>query len=315
MYNSSEILKNLEPFLCMEAFAMARRTYRRRMGDRREGRLIRSLPGFSKFIPFVMPTRNDAFVFYSDSFEITEADRWLRAQRVKGYKGIGFLHVLIAAYVRCIALLPALNRFIAGRHIYSHNDIEIVLTVKKTLELNAEETTIKVKFEPTDTIYDVYCRMNEAIGEVKSSGDDNGTEDFANAITKIPRFVLRLAMGIIRIIDYFGWLPKSWMDISPFHGSMIITDLGSLGIKPVYHHIYNFGTLPAFIAFGAKRREYELNRRGEMVENKYLDVKATLDERIVDGHYYATVLKYLKNFVTHPELLETPPEKVEEDIF
>ena len=294
---------------------MAKRTYKRRMGDRREGRLIRSLPGFSKFIPFVMPTRNDAFVFYSDSFEITEADRWLRAQRVKGYKGICFLHVLIAAYVRCIALFPALNRFIAGRHIYSHNDIEIVLTIKKTLELNAEETTIKVKFEPTDTIYDVYRRMNEAIDEVKSSGEDNGTEDFANAITKIPRFVLRLAMGIIRIIDYFGWLPRGWMDVSPFHGSMIITDLGSLGIKPIYHHIYNFGPLPVFIAFGAKRKKFELNRRGEMVENKYLDIKATMDERIVDGHYYATVLKNLKDLVTHPELLETPPDKVEEDIF
>lgn len=122
-------------------------------------------------------------------------------------------------------------------------------------------------------------------------------------------------MGIIRIIDYFGWLPKGWMDVSPFHGSMIITDLGSLGIKPIYHHIYNFGTLPVFIAFGAKRKKFELNRRGEMVENKYLDIKATMDERIVDGHYYATVLKNLKDLVTHPELLETPPDKVEEDIF
>ena len=27
---------------------------RRRMGDRKEGRLLRSLPGFAKFIPFIM---------------------------------------------------------------------------------------------------------------------------------------------------------------------------------------------------------------------------------------------------------------------
>jgi hypothetical protein len=294
---------------------MAKSTYRRRVGDRKEGRLLRSLPGFSKFIPFIMPTRNDAFVFYSDSFEITEADRWLRAQRVKGYKGIGFLHVIIAAYIRCIAILPGLNRFVVGRHIYARNNIEVVLTVKKSLELNAEETTIKVCFEPTDTIYDVYRKMNEQIDDIKSSGEDNATEDFANAITKAPRFLFRLAMGIIRIMDYFGWLPSAWQNISPFHGSMIITDLGSLGIKPVYHHIYNFGTLPVFIAFGAKRKEYELNRRGEMVENKYLDIKATMDERIVDGHYYATVLKNLKYFITNPNLLENPPERVEEDIF
>lgn len=294
---------------------MSNKIYRRRLGDRRDGRLLRSLPGFSKFIPFVMPTRNDSFVFYSDALEITEADRWLRSQRVQGFKGLGFLHVFIAAYIRCIALLPGLNRFVAGRHVYARNGIEIVMAVKKSLTLNAEETTIKVKFEPTDTIYDVYRKMNEQIDEIKTSDDANGTEDFANKLARVPRFVFRLAMGILRIMDYFGWIPDSWLDVSPFHGSMIITDLGSLGIRPVYHHIYNFGTLPVFIAFGAKRKACELNSHGEIVENKYIDLKGTMDERIVDGHYYAAVFKKLRYFITHPETLAVPPEKVEEDIF
>ena len=294
---------------------MRSKRYKRRFGDRRDGRLLRSLPGFSKFIPFVMPTRNDSFVFYSDAIEITEADRWLRAQRVQGYKGIGFLHIFIAAYIRCIALLPGLNRFIAGRHIFARNDIEIVMAVKKSITLNAEETTIKVKFEPTDTVYDVYRKMNEQIDEIKTSDGANGTEDFANGLAKVPRFIFRLAMGILRIMDYFGWIPDSWLDVSPFHGSMIITDLGSLGIRPVYHHIYNFGTLPVFIAFGAKRKAYELNSHGEMVEKKYIDLKGTMDERIVDGHYYATVFKKLRYFITHPQELAVPPEKVEEDVY
>lgn len=72
---------------------------------------------------------------------------------------------------------------------------------------------------------------------------------------------------------------------------MIVTDLGSLGIKPVYHHIYNFGNLPVFIAFGAKRKAIEVNRHGQLEECTYLDLKSTLDERIVDGYYFAAVLK------------------------
>ena len=51
---------------------------RRRMGDRREGRLLRSLPGYSKFIPFIMPQKNDRFIHYEESFEVTELDRMLR---------------------------------------------------------------------------------------------------------------------------------------------------------------------------------------------------------------------------------------------
>ncbi len=33
-----------------------------------------------------------------------------------------------------------------------------------------------------------------------------------------------------------------------------------------------------------------------------------------DGHYYAAALKYVKKLLTHPELLENPPEQVVEDI-
>ena len=287
----------------------------RRMGDRKDGRLIRSLPGFNKFMPFVMPERSDACNMYADSVEITPADRWLRSQRVLGYKGLGFLHVIIAAYVRCIAHLPGLNRFVNGRHVFARNDIQVVLTVKRSLELNASETTIKVHFSPEDTIYDVYRKMNEKIDEIKTSDESNDTEKLANIFAKIPRLIFRMLLGLLRFLDYFGWLPAALLEASPFHGSMIITDMGSLGIKPIYHHIYNFGNLPVFIAFGAKRKAYELNRRGEIEENKYLDMKAVLDERIVDGHYYATVLKYLKYYIAHPELLAQPPAEVKEDIF
>ena len=243
--------------------------YKHRFGDRVDGRRIRSLNGFYNFIPFIMPQRSDALNYYEQAFEITEADRWFRRQRVSGYKGMGMLHLLIASYVRACAYLPGLNRVVVGRRVFARNNIEIVMTVKRSLSIDATETTIKVVFEPTDTIYDVYRKMNAAIDEVKNSDEENGTEEFANKFAKLPRFLIRAAIGLIRVCDYFGLIPKSILDVSPFHGSMIITDLGSLGIGPIYHHIYNFGTLPVFVAFGAKRHVHELDRHGQVVD-RYL---------------------------------------------
>ena len=289
-------------------------TTRRRMGDRKEGRLLRSLPGFAKFIPFIMPQRNDRFIHYEESFEVTELDRCLRKLRVDGYKGIGILHFLIAAYVRGVSMMPGINRFVVGRRIYARNNIEVVMTVKRALTLESTETTIKVVFEPTDTILDVYRKMNEKIDEIKSSDDNNGTEDFADTVAKFPRFLLRFAVMLLRIGDYFGWIPMSLLNISPFHGSMIITDLGSLRIGPVYHHIYNFGTLPTFIAFGAKRHAYEIDRHGQIVDKKYVDCKFVLDEGIVDGHYWAQFLQAYRYMFAHPEILLTSPSRVIEDI-
>ena len=287
---------------------------RRRMGDRREGRLIRTLPGYSKFIPFIMPQRNDRLINYEEALEISEVDRMLRKLRVQGYKGIGILHFMIAAYIRGISRMPGLNRFVVGRRIYARNNIEVVMTVKKQIALNAPETSIKVIFEPTDTILDVYRKMNEKIEEVKTLDEDNNTEDVANFFAKLPRFLIRFAIMIIRILDYFGWLPASLLEASPFHGSMIITDLGSLRIGPVYHHIYNFGTLPAFVAFGAKRHAYEVNRHGQVEDKKYVDCKFVLDEGIADGHYWATFLQAYRYMFAHPEMLLSSPTRVEEDL-
>lgn len=289
--------------------------YKRRFGDRKEGRLLRSLPAFAKFVPFIMPTRNDACNQYEESFEVSDVDRRLRKLRVDGYKGIGILHFIIAAYIRGISMLPGMNRFIVGRRIYARDNIEVVMTVKRSLAIDATETTIKVVFEPTDTIFDVYRKMSEKIDEIKTVEGNNNTEDVAEAMCKAPRFLLRFALTILRIMDYFGWLPQSLLDASPFHGSMIITDLGSLRIGPIYHHIYNFGTLPVFISFGAKRHAYELDRHGNMVDRKYVDCKFVMDERTVDGHYYAQFLQAFRYICQHPEIVETPPSKVVEDVF
>ena len=288
---------------------------RRRMGDRKEGRLLRSLPGFAKFIPYIMPTRNDACNYYEESFEVSTLDRRLRQLRVDGYKGIGILHFLIAAYIRLVSMLPGLNRFSVGRRIYARHDICVVMTVKRSLAVDATETTIKVSFQPTDTIFDVYRKLNEKIDEIKASDENNNTEDVADALSRLPRPILRLAIAILRVMDYFGWIPESLTDASPFHGSMIITDLGSLRIGPVYHHIYNFGTLPVFIAFGAKHHKYELDRHGNMVDRKLIDMKFTLDERTVDGHYFAQALQAWRYLFEHPEIVETPPSRVVEDVY
>ncbi len=289
--------------------------YKRRSGDRQDGRLIHTLPGFQRFIPYIMKSRNDAQNFYEQSFEISNAELWCREQRNAGYKGMGMLHLFIAAYIRCVSQLPGLNRFVAGRRIYARNNIEVVMTLKRGMSIDSAETTIKVEFDPADTVYDVYNKMNDAIEEVKASDKSNDIDTFAERFKKLPRFAVRFLVWLLSVADYFGILPKKLLSLSPFHGSMTITDLGSIGTGPVYHHIYNFGTLPVFISFGAKYHKYELNRSGSAVDHKYVDAKFALDERTVDGHYYASVFKLMNQLIQEPSLLEVPPEIVKEDIY
>ena len=81
--------------------------------------------------------------------------------------------------------------------------------------------------------------------------------------------------------------------------------MASLGIPPIVHHLYNFGNLPVFVAFGRKYRKVELDLQGKPVTRRYVDFVMNTDERIVDGFYYATVMKYCAIFPEpkYPKLL------------
>lgn len=294
---------------------MANSPYKRRFGDRKDGRLLRSLAPFYKFTPFIMKTRNDASNHFRGSVDVSAIDHYSREKRLEGYKGLGPLHIFIAAYIRTISQRPAINRFVSGQHIFARNNIEIVMTVKRALTADATETTIKVEFSPTDTVFDVYYKMDAAIRVIKNGEAENNTEQIAGILFKFPRLMLRFIISTLSAMDYFGLLPQALVNASPFHGSMIITDLGSLGIPPIYHHLYNFGNLPVFISFGAKRRITELDRSGQAVQRKYLDYLVVTDERICDGYYYASAFKCMKQYLCNPKLLELPPEHVEQDVF
>jgi len=285
-----------------------------RFGDRKDGRRIRSIAPLNQFIPYIMKFRNESTNYYEESFKIDEVDALLHELRLEGYKGIGLMHFTIASYVRALAKLPGLNRYIAGRRIFARHKIEVAMMVKREMSLEGDETAIKVEFEPTDTLLDVYRKMDAEISNIKTNKESNSAELLTAFFCSLPRLILQSAITILKFADYFDLIPSSILKASPFHASLMITNLGSLGILPVFHHLYNFGTLPAFVSFGVKRRIFEMNSKGEVEANQYIDYKFSLDERIADGIYFASFLREFKKPFHSPRALLVPPERIEQDV-
>ena len=289
------------------------RKYKRRFGDRKEGRRVRTLHPMEYVSPYIMVERNDASNFFRDSFEVTKAEEFIRQQREAGLKDFGYTHLLLACYVRCISHFPGINRFLGGQKIYARNEIVVNMMVKKKMATNEQGTAIKVKFDPADTVADVYNKFQKAVDEVYTT-EENGFDSIASLINKIPGLIKKFFVWVLKTLDYFDLLPQALINVSPFHGSLFITSMGSLGIKPIYHHLYNFGNVPVFISFGAKRKAYEINRNGDVLKSLYLDIAVVTDERICDGFYFATAFRKFGHYMKHPELLVNPPETVTEDI-
>ena len=289
-------------------------SYKHRAGDRKEGRLIRSLPATSKFIPYSQPNRNGASFFLDEDLDVTEAEKCLKVEKDGGYEDIGFLHFFIAAYIRCISMLPGINRFVIGRRIFARNDIDIVLTVKRSTTVEGSETQVKIRFEPTDTIFDVYRKINERLDELKTEDFSGSREDVAEAVANAPRMFVRLGFLVLRILDYLGWLPQKYLDSSLYHASLMITDSGLYNTSPAFRQIGNFGTLPFYLCFGQLQHVFEMERSGLINDTKHIRCMATVDARLADSHYYAQFLNAMRYIFAHPEILERSPSRVVEDI-
>ena len=287
--------------------------YKKRFGDRKDGRRVRTLHPMEYVSPYIMVERNDASNFFRDSFEVTKAEEFIKRKREEGLKDFGYTHLLIATYVRVVSQFPGINRFIGGQKIYARDEIVVNMMVKKKMATNEQGTAIKVKFEPSDTIDEVYHKFQAAVDNVYES-DDSGFDKAAAIINKIPGLLKKFIVWCLKTMDYFDLLPKALTNVSPFHGSLFITSMGSLGIMPIYHHLYNFGNVPVFIAFGAKRKAYELSRTGEVLKTLYIDIAVVTDERICDGFYFASAFRKFGYYIKHPEKLEQAPKEVVEDI-
>ena len=285
-------------------------------GDRKDGRKIRTLAPMAQITAYFQVERNTCSNLFEESFEITHIDRYIRQKRREGLTDFGITHVLLAAYVRGVAKYPQLNRFINGQKVYSRgDDIQYCMVIKKEMTVDSPDTSIKVHLNPRDTAEDVYHKLNAAVESVKATQElDSNLDSLIMALNLIPSIVLKFVVWLLKLLDYFGLLPRFLTELSPFHGSLFFTSMGSLGIPPIYHHLYDFGNLPCFGAFGMKRRALEVQEDGSVVQKKYIDVKFVLDERICDGFYYATFFKYYKRLLAHPEVLDNPPEEVVQDI-
>lgn len=282
------------------------------MRRNKEGRRLKTLDPFSTIIPYIMVQRAECQNHFEGYFKIDQAEKLISTLRAEGYQSIGMLHIILASYVRTISQRPAINRYVRGQKIFARNGIVINMDIKRRLTLDKPDTTVKFHFKPTDTLYDVYKTVNECL---EKAMDSSTSVDFASKlICFLPGLMKKFTIWLLKVLYYFGLMPSALIEVSPFHGSMFITNMASLNIRPVTHHLYNFGSVPVFFAFGAKHTVVEYNRKGEATPLRVIDYIVNIDERICDGFYLASSAKIMKRNLENPELLLVPPERVIEDI-
>lgn len=279
-------------------------------GYRSDGRNLKSIPPFFKIIPQVMRTRGDSQVYYSYDMPIKAMDEYISKKAEEGIR-ITYMNIIYAAMVRLISQRPQLNRFVMNGRTYARKDIEISLAIKKSLTDDGDETTIKLPFTGNENIFEVKDILDKVIADNKDAETTNDTDILATALSFIPTFLLKIAVSFIMFLDKHGMLPKFVIKASPFHTSAFLTNVASLGIDAIYHHLYDFGTTGLFLAMGKKKKDFIYDDE-TIKEEKCISLAFVCDERICDGYYFASSVKMFNRYLKKPELLEENVEKIED---
>ena len=285
---------------------------KRRLGDRSDGRLLRSLNPMQKLMPYIMPQRSDACNSFRGSIEIEAIEAYVQKKKSEGLTNFTTMHVLLAAYARLVSQRPGLNRYISGQKIYARDHLEVMLCIKKEMKLNSPDSVISMVYPLDSTANQIYEITEKLISDAKT--ETTSFDSLAKLLDYIPGLVKAFAIGLLRFLDYFGLLPRFLMRLSPFHGSMFITSMASLGLPPIYHHIYNFGNVPVFIAFGVPEWKAHVRPDGTAVSRKMLNYTLVMDERICDGYYYASAFRLFSSLLRSPGQLDQPPAEIIEDV-
>jgi hypothetical protein len=254
-----------------------------------DGDLVRT-SGTRAIMPYVLPTRGGAEVFFEQELDVTGVMAFCEARSAPGQK-LGLFHVFTYAVVKALHERPRLNRFTSGGFHYQRKEIEIGFSAKKAMSDDAAMVAIKRRFNPSDDFEGHLETLKGGIREGRSS-EKNQTDKELDVFLALPGFLLSFLVGLARFLDARNLLPRALIESDPLYCSVFVANLGSVGLDAVHHHLYEWGNCPIFAAIGRVR---EVVREG--ATRKVCTVKYTFDERIEDGLYCARSLEHLKGII------------------
>jgi len=270
-------------------------------------------------MPYIMPKRSDAVIYFEHEFDVTKTIEFIYKKRKPPERNSGenlrisLFYVILYAVLRTVALRPKLNRFVSGYRFYQRNRISFNFVAKREMTDEGEEINVTQSFSPLLSLEEFCKKVDGHIASLKK-GESTSTEKLNSIVAKLPRFFIKFFIWSIKFLDYHNALPKAAIDSLPFYSTVFFTNVGSIGVDAPFHHNFEIGNCGFFCAIGKVKKVNILNKDGTIETRDKLKVTFTYDDRITDGIYSARGLELVRDFVENPEKLETPAELTKEQI-
>ena len=274
------------------------------MRNRRDGKIIKDINGMFQLMLDLKPKRCDSDVFINQKMDVTKLVEYVEKKKKDG-KDITYFHTFLTAIGKTFYNRPKLNRFIANRHVYEHNDITISFVAKVSFDDRSEEIMVMIPIDEKDNINTISKRVKDKVDSIRNKkAVKEGANSAIDVVGKLPNIIRVPLMGLFKWMDKKDLLPKSLIKDNLYYSSIIVSNLGAIKCGAIYHNLTDFGTCSSLATMGEIKKEEIINSKGKKEIRSICEFGINLDERIADGYYFAKSVQLLQYIFDNPELLE-----------
>jgi pyruvate dehydrogenase E2 component (dihydrolipoamide acetyltransferase) len=267
-----------------------------------ELQLKRDVSPFRKVAIGTWKTSYDPTVYGTMTLRMEPALRYMEAFRAATGKKLTITHMMARAAGAVFQKMPDANALLRFHKLYLRKRIgvffQVVMEDPKTGQIDLSGTTI---YDPqAKTLEQIVDEMTAKLERVRSDND----RKLGNSRSMARRIPFALVGWLLRFTSFLSYtlnLDLRWAGIprDPF-GSIMITNIGSLGLEEAYVPLVPYSRVPVLVALGAIE-DAPVVENGAVVPAKVMRLCATFDHRVLDGAHAAIMARTLRAWFERPE--------------
>ena len=267
-------------------------------------------------MPFVLPDRVSNQAFFTFQIDLTNLTEYIKKKNAGNpdYK-YNLYQCIVTAVLKIITLRSKLSIFIHDKRMYKRNEVSAAFTVKQEFLDDGGEVLCFIHAKPEWNIDDVHDELRRQLLKLKDRSYVDESTGFMDKFNKLPKFISRPLLSFVCWLEKHSMCPKALIETDIYHSSVVLANLGSIGLPEGYHHLTNWGTTSIFVVIGQYGR-MPFYEKDKTVFKDGVKLGITVDERIADGYYFSKSFKMLQLILENPKLLEQPlNEKLSDELW
>jgi pyruvate/2-oxoglutarate dehydrogenase complex dihydrolipoamide acyltransferase (E2) component len=239
----------------------------------------------------------DSQVYCELNLNAEPALKWLDEANQKSTEKITLTHLVGKVLGQVLHEVPDLNSIVRFGKIYPRKNVDIFFHV---VQPDKELSGHVIRTINTKDLSQVALELNSNAKKIKNFEDKN-FKKIKNNWRLIPSLLSQKVLDFIGFIFYSLNIYINGLGVpKDAFGSMMLTNIGSLGLESAFVPLPPYSKVPFVVALG-KIVDRVCAEDGKVVIRKRVSFCCTFDHRIIDGAHGAVMAQKIEEYFTHPE--------------